>query len=256
MVKGVVITMWTRSELKERAKTALHRNYWITVAVTLIVGILTGDFLNSSGNSARTEAENIDSIHSIFDFIPIMWIIGAAIGIITASVIYSIFVGNLFEVGSCRFFEENSEHKARLGLILDGFKNGAYLKNVSTIFFRDLYTFLWTLCLIIPGIVKGYEYKMIPYILAENPEISRERAFEISKQMMDGQKGDAFVLDLSFIGWNILSVITLGIVGILYVNPYQSATWAELYKTNRETAIASGIATREELPGLQKEMDE
>lgn len=69
---------------------------------------------------------------------------------------------------------------------------------------------------------------MIPYILAENPEISRERAFEISKQMMDGQKGDAFVLDLSFIGWNILSVITLGIVGILYVNPYQSATWAEL----------------------------
>lgn len=98
MVKGVVITMWTRSELKERGKTALHRNYWITVAVTLIVGILTGDFLNSSGNSARTGAENIDSIHSIFDFIPIMWIIGAAIGIITASVIYSIFVGNLFEV--------------------------------------------------------------------------------------------------------------------------------------------------------------
>lgn len=143
MVKGVVITMWTRSELKERGKTALHRNYWITVAATLIIGILTGDFLNSSGNSARTGAENIDSIHSIFDFIPIMWIIGAAIGIITASVIYSIFVGNLFEVGSCRFFEENSEHKARLGLILDGFKNGGISKECKyDLFQRPIHFFV------------------------------------------------------------------------------------------------------------------
>ena len=240
MVKGVVITMWTRSELKERAKTALHRNYWITVAVTLIVGILTGDFLNSSGNSARTGAENIDSIHSIFDFIPIMWIIGAAIGIITASVIYSIFVGNLFEVGSCRFFEENSEHKARLGLILDGFKNGAYLKNVSTIFFRDLYTFVWTLCLIIPGIVKGYEYKMIPYILAENPTMPREEAFQISRRMMMGQKMDVFVLDLSFIGWFILEKISFGLAGLFFVRPYYETVFAELYEANKQKAYREG----------------
>ncbi len=68
-------------------------------------------------------------------------------------------------------------------------------------FGRDLYTVLWTLCLIIPGIVKSYEYKMIPYILAENPRILRKRAFEISKNMMDGEKWNAFVIDLSFIGW-------------------------------------------------------
>ena len=256
MVKGVVITMWTRSELKERGKTALHRNYWITVAVTLIVGLLSGEFFNSFGNSARTGSNNIDSIKSIFDLIPLPWLIGIAVGIITGSIIYSVFVANPFEVGACRFFEENSEHKARLGLILDGFKNGAYLRNAITLFLRDLYIFLWALCLIIPGIVKGYEYKMIPYILAENPEISRERAFEISKEIMDGQKGAAFILDMSFIGWNILSALTLGIVGILYVNPYENTTWAEFYKTNREMAIESGIATIYELPGLQKESDE
>lgn len=254
MVKGVVITMWTRRELKEQGKVALHRNYWITVLATLIVLILTGGFLNSAGSGARTGADNMDTIKSAFSIIPLMWIIGVIVGVVSASVLYSVFIGNLFEVGGCRFFEENSEHKARLGLILDGFKNGAYLRNVVTIFLRDLYILLWTLCLIIPGIVKSYEYKLIPFILAENPEISRQRAFEISKKIMNGQKLDAFVLDLSFIGWEILSGITLGIVGVLYVNPYESTTWAEFYKVNREMAIESGIATREELPGLQKEI--
>lgn len=109
-------------------------------------------------------------------FILILIITAFSVGLL-----FKIFVGNLFEVGGCRFYEENSEHKTRIALIVDGFLNGAYLRNVATIFCRDLYTVLWTLCLIIPGIVKSYEYKMIPYILAENPRISRKRAFEISK---------------------------------------------------------------------------
>ena len=256
MVKGVVMAMWTRSELKERGKAALHRNYWITVLVTLIIGVLTGDFLNSSGNTARSGTDNFDAVKSVLSIIPLMRLILILVPIFLIGILFAIFVSNAFEVGSCRFFEENSVHKARLGLILDGFKDGTYLSNVNTMFFRALYTFLWSLCLIIPGIVKSYEYKMIPYILAENPMITRKRAFELSKQMMDGQKGDAFVLDLSFIGWNILSTITLGIVGVLYVSPYINTTWVEFYKVNREMALENGMATVEELPGLQKEADE
>lgn len=80
--------------------------------------------------------------------------------VISAGLLFRIFVGNLFEVGGCRFYEENSEHKTRIAWIIDGFRNGAYLRNVVTIFLRDLYTLLWMLCLIIPGIVKIYEYKM------------------------------------------------------------------------------------------------
>lgn len=276
--------MWTRGELKERGKAALHRNYWIVVLATLVVTALTGGFSNTAGNGSLQDGSNavagngdasatlMQMLFSLFgvtgdmiykkligpvyagmyaSFLLILIMI-----VISAGLLFRIFVGNLFEVGGCRFYEENSEHKTRIVWIIDGFRNGAYLRNVVTIFLRDLYTLLWMLCLIIPGIVKSYEYKMIPYILAENPQISRKRAFELSKQMMDGQKGDAFVLDLSFIGWEFLSFITLGIVQIFYVGPYINVTWAEFYKVMRENALESGIATREELPGLQKEIDE
>lgn len=241
----------TRRELKERAKIALHRNYWIVVLVSLLISVLTGEMVSSGGNGGRIGKNAVD----ISNFIPMVMIVSIIAGILTAGLLYSIFAGNVFEVGGCRFFEENSEHKARTGLILDGFQNGAYWRNVSTILLRNLYSFLWTLCLIIPGIVKSFEYKMIAYILAENPDISRKRAFEISRQMMDGQKWDAFVLDLSFIGWNLLSAVTFGIVGVLYVDPYKNATWAEFYKVTREMALEIGIATREELPGIRKEAD-
>ena len=81
------------------------------------------------------------------------------------------------------------------------------------------------------GIVKAYEYMMVPYILAENPDMSREEVFALSKQMMKGNKWDAFVLDLSFIGWMILGALTLNIVNVLYTNPYRYLTSAELYHT-------------------------
>lgn len=244
--------MWTRRELKERGKIALHRNYWIVVLAALLIAILTGDAVSSSGSSAVRAGSDMD-ISGIGTIFPFSMLVSVIVMIAAAGILYSIFAGNVFEVGGCRFFEENSEHKAKIGLILDGFKNGAYLRNVSTIFLRNLYSILWTFCLIIPGIVKSLEYKMIPYILAENPTISRKRAFELSKQMMDGQKWDAFVLDLSFIGWDLLGAITFGIVGILYVSPYVNATWAEFYKVNREMALENGLATIEELPGLRKE---
>lgn len=277
------MNMWTRSELKERGKAALHRNYWIVVLATLVVTALTGGTGNAAGNGSLQEGSNIAAgngdaasnlIQTLFSFFGVagdmiyknligpmyngMYVSFILILIITAfsvGLLFKIFVGNLFEVGGCRFYEENSEHKTRIALIVDGFLNGAYLRNVATIFCRDLYTVLWTLCLIIPGIVKSYEYKMIPYILAENPRISRKRAFEISKNMMDGEKWNAFVLDLSFIGWNLLSTITFGIVGVLYVNPYVYTTWAEFYKVMRENALETGNATREELIGLRKEAD-
>ena len=275
--------MWTRGELKERGKAALHRNYWIVVLATLVVTALTGGFSNTAGNGSLQDGSNavagngdasatlMQMLFSLFgvtgdviykkligpvhagmyaSFLLILIMI-----VISAGLLFRIFVGNLFEVGGCRFYEENSEHKTRIAWIIDGFRNGAYLRNVVTIFLRDLYTLLWMLCLIIPGIVKSYEYKMIPYILAENPWISRKRAFEISKNMMDGEKWNAFVLDLSFIGWNLLSTITFGIVGVLYVNPYVNTTWAEFYKVMRENALETGNATREELIGLRKEAD-
>ena len=147
-------------------------------------------------------------------------------------ILLDVFICNPIEVGCKRFYVRNLNESAQVGNV--GFAFDNHYKNITkTMFFRDLYTILWTMLFIIPGIVKSYEYQMIPYLLAENPQMSREQAFAESKRMMSGQKWRAFVLDLSFIGWNILSAITLGILGILYVQPYMDATHAALYEALR-----------------------
>ena len=116
------------------------------------------------------------------------------------------------------------------------FRSKEHWVNVAVIMFlRNIYTALWYLT-IIGGMIKTYEYRMIPYILAENPEINRKEAFEISKQMMKGNKWKTFILDMSFFGWNFLSVLTFGLLSILYINPYNAATIAELYVTLKENS--------------------
>lgn len=107
-------------------------------------------------------------------------------------------------------------------------------------FLMQLYIFLWSLLFIIPGVIKSYEYMMVPYILAENPGMDRKEAFAISKRMMDGQKWAAFVLELSFLGWIILGVVTCGLLGIFWIQPYINATMTELYMYNKVKAYNEG----------------
>ena len=108
-----------------------------------------------------------------------------------------------------------------------------YKNIVKIMFFRDLYLLLWTLLFVIPGIIKYYEYRMVPYILAENPQMPKNQVFVESRQMMDGQKWSTFLLDLSFLGWDILGVMTGGILTLFYVQPYKDATGAALYERLR-----------------------
>ncbi|MBO7251862.1 MAG: DUF975 family protein [Oscillospiraceae bacterium] len=96
-------------------------------------------------------------------------------------------------------------------------------------FQRGLYVFLWSLLLVIPGIIAEYSYAMTPYILAENPEMSAGEAIANSKQMMEGHKMELFLLELSFIGWHILAALTLNI-GYLWLNPYKNAAAAAFYR--------------------------
>lgn len=86
---------------------------------------------------------------------------------------------------------------------------------------RDVFIFLWSLLFLIPGVIKHYSYRMVPYILADDPEIGAMDAITLSRQMMDGHKWNTFVLDLSFLGWDLLSALTLGLLGVFYVNPYK-----------------------------------
>lgn len=140
-----------------------------------------------------------------------------------------VFIINPLEVGCQRFFIRNLNEPAQAGNVGYAFDNN-YKNIAKTMFFRDLFIVLWTLLFIIPGIVKSYEYMMIPYLLADNPQMTKEQAFAESRRMMQGQKWKAFVLDLSFIGWHLLSTLTLGILEVFYVSPYVRATHAALYE--------------------------
>ncbi|HWQ57394.1 MAG TPA: DUF975 family protein [Clostridia bacterium] len=95
--------------------------------------------------------------------------------------------------------------------------------------FMALFIFLWSLLFVIPGIIAAYRYRMAPYLMAEHPEMGVREAMDESKRMTPGYKSRWFCLDLSFIGWGILCVFTLGI-GFLWLNPYVSAASAAFYR--------------------------
>ncbi len=160
---------------------------------------------------------------------------------IIIGILVTVFFGNPLLVGLRGFFVKNARSKAELSSIMQNFDKG-YMNTVKTMFFMDLKLIGWTLLLIIPGIIKSYEYRMIPYILADNPDMDRAEAHAKSKEMMMGNKWRAFVLDLSFIGWFFLSGITLGLVGLFYVSPYYYQTDANLYEALNGNQLAAPAA--------------
>ena len=230
--------MWNRAELKMRGNMAFKKNYVSAVVVALLMGI----FGTVSGeSSARRVSENSD-IYSgnLFNVGMITGLLaGIATVVILIVLVAKVFVGNLLKMGGYRFFILNQTAQPGIGTLLDGFRSGHYVNIVLTMFLRDLFTALWSL-LLVPGIVKHYEYLMVPYIIAENPAMDYKEAFQISKQMMDGEKMEAFIMDLSFLGWYLLSAVTCGLLAIFYVNPYVQASFAEMYTFNKQKAYQEG----------------
>lgn len=231
--------MWNRAELKMRGNMAFKKNYVSAVVVALLMGI----FGTVSGeSSARRVSENSD-IYSgnLFNVGMITGLLaGIATVVILIILVAKVFVGNLLKMGGYRFFILNQTAQPGIGTLLDGFRSGHYVNIVLTMFLRDLFTALWSLLLVVPGIVKHYEYLMVPYIIAENPAMDYKEAFQISKQMMDGEKMEAFIMDLSFLGWYLLSAVTCGLLAIFYVNPYVQASFAEMYTFNKQKAYQEG----------------
>ena len=135
-------------------------------------------------------------------------------------------------VGGRRFFIENARQKndqTNLSHMTIAFKDRNYMNVVMNLLLMDILIMLWSVLLVIPGIIKSYEYRMVPYLLAEHPEMKRRELFQKSKEMMYGQKWNAFLLDWSFFFWDYLSILTFGLAGIFFVYPYEHATNAELY---------------------------
>lgn len=243
--------MWTNSELKQRAKTVLSRfGYWIPFLATILCGLLMTDPSNilsvmSENGGLETLFENEEFAYyfsTVFLFFFVF------------SFFFNIFIGYPVLVGMNRFFMENRISGSKIERLFYVFKSGNYLNVVKTMFLMNLKIFLWSLLFIIPGIIKSYEYYMVPYILSENPGISSKRAFEISKEMTNGEKFDIFWLGLSFFGWILLGTLACGI-GVLFVEPYLQTTFAELYQVMREKAHNNGFSDFNELPGFFPEQN-
>ena len=284
--------MWTRKELKTKAKETLRLNYWKTVLIALVFTLVcsgAGTFGAASGGGSHSfnssdqpvsdtyeltsdeyvevldeldeidmsDADNppVDDVIQILDrhgnpvftaegfgiegglsTTDILIAAGVAfvIGIVVLAIALALeaFIANPLEVGTARFFTRNLNQPAEVKEAAFGFDNN-YRETVKTMFWRDIYTLLWALLLIIPGIVKAYEYRMIPYLLADDPTMTKDEAFAESKRMMTGNKWRAFVLDLSFLGWYLLAIPTLGLVTIFYASPYKKMTDAALYEKLR-----------------------
>ncbi len=168
---------------------------------------------------------------AIGSFIVLMIIVGIISLIIAA---FALAVRYLlmtpFEYGCRKFFRKNLDEPAKLSNIVYVF-DSHYKNIVKTAFLRDLFIWLWSLLFVIPGIIKSYEYRLVPYIVSENPMINYKDALAESKKLMKGNKWKTFVLDLSFIGWDLLSLFTMGMLEIFFVGPYKASTEAALYES-------------------------
>ena len=275
--------MWTRAELKDQAKAVLKKSYWKAFLVSLILAFIGGGSGGSGGNSrfnfdgssgsfndftngfeqgyngtGNVDMSGLDGVDLSFIFI----FLGIFLLIFLAIILFRVLVGTVIEVGCQKYFVKATEEEFSINHVMSGFKKGKYGNIVLTMLYRGVLLFLWTLLLIIPGIIKSYAYRFVPYILADNPEITPKRAIEISNQMTNGQKFEMFVLDLSFIGWYILGTLAL-FVGVLFVNPYVNQTFAQLYVTLRGDIIKSGqssyaefnLATPEDIPVVSDEWE-
>jgi len=166
----------------------------------------------------------------------LMMLIGTVI-----MVVFWFFISNLARVGESRFFMESSFYdKTAMRRVLLPIMVKRWLNSCTVMFFTALYQWLWMIT-IVGGLIKIQSYRMVPYIVAENPNIKHKDAITLSRAMMDGYKWQAFKMDLSFIGWNVLGIASLGLLSIFYVNPYQKATETQFYFTVREVAIKNKL---------------
>ncbi len=203
--------MKTRAELKAMAKESLQGKYGDAIVITVLLFIISA--LIGGATAAFTtnmSEENAEIIESIVELI----------------------LSGLFTFGYLSFFLKISRNEdVEINELWS--KTSMFMTFIAAAILIGLFTTLWTLLLIIPGIIAAYSYQMTLYILLDNPDMNVMDAIKESKRMMKGHKMDYFILQLSFIGWIILGIFTLGIL-YLWLVPYMSVTMCNFYNNLKE----------------------
>ena len=237
--------MWRRETLKSHAKLFLKEHYmtaFLVCLVAIILGastespmflrrIVPGDVM--FGQVFESIREGDPSVGTTF-ITPLRFLFKSLIGIVSLGlalvfVALRIVVGNNIKVGRARYFSHAIAGDSQFEYVFSTFKRGEWGQMALKLLYVDVIIFLWGLLLVIPGIIKSYQYRFVPFILAENPQLSARQAMDLSTTMTDNDKINLFVLDLSFLGWRILSGL-IPLVGPFLLEPYPKATEATLYR--------------------------
>ena len=211
-------------DFRKIARESLKGKWGLALAVGLVASLLggtdTADGLININLPSEELVSQSYSIVQIFGILTVLFSLFAAV--------FTVVIGGVTELGYKKFnLKLVKNENPQFENLFDYFK---YIKKgVAMVLLRGIFTFLWTLLFIIPGIVATYRYALIPYILADNPEMPAMEALELSKKMMHGNKARLFGLHLTFTGWNILAFLTFGI-GFLWLIPYMSAAEAAFYE--------------------------
>ncbi len=201
------------------------KGYWgWALLICLVAGILGGTNTPSAFtytfNSPGNYSSNVwEAMNNIF--------VSTAFGVLTVWGIAALIIGSVVELGTCAFHTRlNLGQRPPFSSLFERFD--IFLKALGLRLFMLLFILLWSLLLFVPGIVAAYRYSMAPYLMAEYPDMGIIEAVNRSKELTDGNKGRLFCLDLSFIGWWLLSALTVGILG-LWIAPYMLTARAAFY---------------------------
>lgn len=215
------------SDYRRIARHSLEGNWGPSIVAGLIASLLGG--LVTGINSFDLEID-ADTLQYVQYNLPGLFTALKAIliGMLGFNLV-RLFVGCAVRLGYCTYLLKQHDRQERdYKDLFSHFNN--YGSALCLSLTEGILIFLWSLLLVFPGIIAGYRYAMAPFIMAENPELTATQAITLSKQMMKGNKGRLFCLELSFIGWALLSALTLGI-GELFLVPYTSAARAAFYRS-------------------------
>lgn len=220
-------------EIRRQARAHLQGNWGLSIGVAVVACLLGGLLTGMSFIPEISYWKQLNFFHDrdLSQYVSGSWEIVQGVWIEFKNGIFSLasfLLGGVLQLGYARFLLRQHDGKPTefndLFSQFDRFGTG-FAQN----FLRTLYTFLWSLLLIVPGIIASLSYAMTPFILEEHPELTTSEAIARSKALMDGHKMDLFILNLTFLGWDILCALTANI-GNLFLNPYKNAAYAVFYR--------------------------